>query len=91
MERTIPFPKRIKRNDKDSLVWFQFVDQPKTWKEERRLARPRLTPKQIKHSRRPQAIQSENVSKLKIKVSIPQKLLYTAKPSTSRYLKIKSQ
>jgi hypothetical protein len=34
-----------------------------------------MPPKQIKQSRRPQAIQSENVSKLKIKASIPQRLL----------------
>jgi hypothetical protein len=44
----------------------------------------------FKQSRRPQAIQSENISKLDFKATIPQRLLYTAKPSTSRYLKIKS-
>jgi hypothetical protein len=48
-------------------------------------------PKQIKQSCRPQTIQSENISKLDFKVTIPQRLLYTAKPSTSRYLKIKPQ
>jgi hypothetical protein len=50
-----------------------------------------LAPKQITQSRRPQAIQSENISKLDFKATFPQRLLYTAKHSTSRYLKIKSQ